>query len=78
MPISWRRTRAGFDSGPIRLKIVRFASFWRMGWMRAIAGWWFLANRKQMPISRKVYLGGASGGIHVEAERFERVGRACL
>ena len=38
MPISWLVTFAGFDSGPIRLKIVRLPIFRRMGWMRAIAG----------------------------------------
>ena len=51
MPTSWRVTRAGLASGPIRLKIVRRPIALRIGWMRAIAGWWFAANRKQMPRS---------------------------
>ena len=55
MPISWRSTRAGLESGPIRLKMVRTPSRWRIGWMRAIAGWWFLAKRKQIPSSANVF-----------------------
>ena len=54
MPISWRVTRAGLASGPIRLKIVRRAMRRRIGVMRVIAGWWLPANRKAMPMSASV------------------------
>src|SRR6201987_3483674 len=50
-PIIWRRTPAGLDSGPSRLKIVRVPSSTRVAATFFIAGWCAGANMKPMPAS---------------------------
>src|SRR5689334_12280678 len=51
-PIIWRRTPAGLDNGPSRLKIVRVPSSTRVAATFFIAGWCAGANMNPMPASR--------------------------
>src|ERR1700720_602978 len=51
-PIIWRRTPAGLDKGPSRLKIVRVPSSTRVAATFFIAGWCAGANIKPIPASR--------------------------
>ena len=51
-PTICRRTPAGLDSGPSRLKMVRVPSSTRVGPTFFIAGWCAGANMKPMPASR--------------------------